>query len=68
MPLCRRYGIACFDPFEMLVARNREGLVFPVDGHYNPRGARLIAGFAADAVAGLLGAPARDEKPRPQGR
>ncbi len=58
-PLCARFRITCFDPFDLLVRRNREGLVFPIDGHYNQRGAGLIGDFVADLVAPMLERGAR---------
>lgn len=55
-PLCERFGIACLDPFEVLKRHNAEGVVFPFDGHYNPRGAKLIGAFVADALAPMISA------------
>jgi hypothetical protein len=67
-PACEKLRLRCLDPFDILLKRNLEGLVFPIDGHYNPRGATLVAAFAAGAVTSMLGPPPRDEKPRPAPR
>jgi len=51
-PLCRSLEIRCIDPFEALVSgHRREPVTFRVDGHYNARGAAIIA----DVVAGQIG-------------
>ena len=53
-PLCARLRITCFDTFEVLQHHNREGVFFPIDGHYNAQGARLIGDHVARSIVPLL--------------
>jgi lysophospholipase L1-like esterase len=53
-PQCERFRITCFDTFDVLQKHNREGVIFPIDGHYNERGARLVGDFLARSIAPLL--------------
>ncbi|CUW40164.1 conserved exported protein of unknown function(containing Esterase, SGNH hydrolase-type domain,97-374) [Magnetospirillum sp. XM-1] len=46
-PHCQAHAIQCLNAFSLLHDHYREGLVFPVDGHYNPRGAGLIGTWLA---------------------
>ena len=47
LPLCRAAGIPCLNAFPLLHDHHREGLVFPVDGHFNAKGAALIGPWLA---------------------
>lgn len=54
-PLCRSFGIPCIDPFDALTEHHRrEPVTFRVDGHYNPRGAAVIAEIVARQLDSLL--------------
>ncbi|ARJ65579.1 hypothetical protein WV31_07875 [Magnetospirillum sp. ME-1] len=46
-PHCQTHAVQCLNAFPLLHDHYREGLVFPVDGHYNARGAALIGGWLA---------------------
>lgn len=47
-PLCRSFEIACIDPFDALAEEHRrEPVTFRIDGHYNERGAAVIADIVA---------------------
>lgn len=47
LPLCQASGITCLNAFPLLHDHHREGVVFPVDGHFNARGAALIGPWLA---------------------
>ncbi|EME71474.1 hypothetical protein H261_03658 [Paramagnetospirillum caucaseum] len=47
LPLCEMAAITCLNAFPLLHDHQREGLVFPVDGHFNPKGAALIGTWLA---------------------
>lgn len=47
LPLCQAAGITCLNAFPPLHDHHREGLVFPVDGHFNAKGAALIGRWLA---------------------
>lgn len=44
-PHCQEHAVTCLNAFPLLHNHYREGLVFPVDGHYNARGAALIGAW-----------------------
>lgn len=46
-PHCQTLGITCLNAFPLLHGHHREGLVFPVDGHFNAKGAGLIGEWLA---------------------
>ena len=43
--LCADLGLTCLNAFSTLHEHQNEGLAFPIDGHYNERGAALIHAF-----------------------
>lgn len=49
-PLCHQFALACLDAFELLHAHQHEPVAFPIDGHYNESGARLIGRWLADRL------------------
>jgi lysophospholipase L1-like esterase len=49
-PLCRDAGITCVNAFPLLHDHHSDGLVFPVDGHFNAKGAALIGEWLAGAL------------------
>lgn len=42
MPWCERLQMSCLNAFALLHDHHREGLVFRIDGHFNPKGAALL--------------------------
>ncbi len=49
-PMCQRLELTCLNLFPVLHEHHREGVVFKVDGHYNPRGAAVIGPWLAGEV------------------
>jgi lysophospholipase L1-like esterase len=49
-PSCEALKIECLNPFALLREHQKEGLVFPVDGHYNAKGTALIGPWVADRL------------------
>ena len=59
-------GAAWWPAFDTLRAASRTGeRYFPLDGHLNPDGARVLAAFLVPRVRGLLAAPAAPPPARP---
>ncbi|KIL98965.1 hypothetical protein CCC_02415 [Paramagnetospirillum magnetotacticum MS-1] len=50
LPLCKDAAITCLNAFPLLHDHHREGLVFPVDGHFNAKGAVLIGDWLASEL------------------
>ncbi len=50
LPHCQALGIRCLNAFPLLHKHQAEGLVFPVDGHYNPKGAALLGPWLAQEL------------------
>jgi hypothetical protein len=50
-PLCQSFAISCVDPFDALYEHHRhEPVTFRFDGHYNERGAAVVADVVAQQL------------------
>ncbi|MCA1907397.1 MAG: hypothetical protein LDL39_03455 [Magnetospirillum sp.] len=50
MPLCEKFEIRCLDSFDVLRQHQDDPVAYVKDGHYNPKGAIVIAHWLASVV------------------
>lgn len=49
-PLCQKFQIRCLDSFDVLHQHQNDPVAYVEDGHYNPRGAQVIAQWLAPRI------------------
>lgn len=49
-PLCQTFQIRCLDSFDVLHHHQNDPVAYAEDGHYNPRGAQVIAQWLAPRI------------------
>ncbi len=50
-PLCKKFEIRCLDSFDILHQHQNDPVAYAGDGHYNPRGAQVIAQWLSTQLA-----------------